>query len=256
MDVKVIYEMNPPKVLYNNYFDHDTINKNIDLFMSRAKKISEFVDGIHLTDNVLGVPRVSSLMLVSILKKLGISKPISCTCRLYDKNLISIFQFVSEAIFCGVYSILILRGDEPIIGNKIFDIPPTKIVRILSSHSFNNYIKFDLSVPSKISDTAKIKNKLEARPRAFVTQSISSIHNLQEIIKMSAPYGIDVIPCIMCPSKRNEISAQKIGLDWRSYRDEPENFVREAATLTEKILLCSPNSFEDGLDLVMRLKES
>ncbi|TLX91994.1 MAG: hypothetical protein E6K94_01840 [Thaumarchaeota archaeon] len=256
MDVKVIYEMNPPKVLYNNYFDHDTINKNIDLFMSRAKKISEFVDGIHLTDNVLGVPRVSSLMLVSMLKRLGISKPISCTCRLYDKNLISIFQFVSEAIFCGVYSILILRGDEPIIGNKNFDIPPTKIVRILSSHSFNNYIKFDLSVPSKISDTAKIKNKLEARPRAFVTQSISSIHNLQEIIKMSAPYGIDVIPCIMCPSKRNEISAQKIGLDWRSYRDEPENFVREAATLTEKILLCSPNSFEDGLDLVMKLKES
>jgi 5,10-methylenetetrahydrofolate reductase len=256
MDVKVIYEMNPPKVLYNNYFDHDTINKNIDLFMSRAKKISEFVDGIHLTDNVLGVPRVSSLMLVSMLKKLGISKPISCTCRLYDKNLISIFQFVSEAIFCGVYSILILRGDEPIIGNKIFDIPPTKIVKILSSHSFNNYIKFDLSVPSKISDTAKIKNKLEARPRAFVTQSISSIHNLQEIIKMSAPYGIDVIPCIMCPSKRNEISAQKIGLDWRSYRDEPENFVREAATLTKKILLCSPNSFEDGLDLVMKLKEN
>jgi len=256
MDVKVIYEMNPPKVLYNNYFDHDTINKNIDLFMSRAKKISEFVDGIHLTDNVLGVPRVSSLMLVSMLKRLGISKPISCTCRLYDKNLISIFQFVSEAIFCGVYSILILRGDEPIIGNKNFDIPPTKIVRILSSHSFNNYIKFDLSVPSKISDTAKIKNKLEARPSAFVTQSISSIHNLQEIIKMSAPYGIDVIPCIMCPSKRNEISAQKIGLDWRSYRDEPENFVREAATLTEKILLCSPNSFEDGLDLVMKLKES
>lgn len=248
--------MNPPKVLYNNYFDHDTINKNIDLFMSRAKKISEFVDGIHLTDNVLGVPRVSSLMLVSMLKKLGISKPISCTCRLYDKNLISIFQFVSEAIFCGVYSILILRGDKPIIGNKIFDIPPTKIVKILSSHSFNNYIKFDLSFPSKISDTAKIKNKLEARPRAFVTQSISSIHNLQEIIKMSAPYGIDVIPCIMCPSKRNEISAQKIGLDWRSYRDEPENFVREAATLTEKILLCSPNSFEDGLDLVMKLKEN
>jgi 5,10-methylenetetrahydrofolate reductase len=256
MDVKVIYEMNPPKVLYNNYFDHDTLNKNIDLFMSKAKKISEFADGIHLTDNVLGVPRVSSLMLVSMLKKLGISKPISCTCRLYDKNLISIFQFVSEAIFCGVYSILILRGDEPIIGNKIFDIPPTKIVKILSSHSFNNYIKFDLSFPSKIIDTAKIKNKLEARPRAFVTQSISSIHNLQEIIKMSAPYGIDVIPCIMCPSKRNEISAQKIGLDWRSYRDQPENFVREAATLTEKILLCSPNSFEDGLDLVMKLKEN
>ncbi len=77
MDIKVIYEMNPPKVLYNNFFDHDTINKNIELFMSRAKKVSEYVDGIHLTDNVLGVPRISSLMLVSMLKKIGISKPIT-----------------------------------------------------------------------------------------------------------------------------------------------------------------------------------
>ena len=79
MDINVIYEMNPPKVLYNNHFDNDTINKNIDLFLSRTKLMSEYVDGIHLTDNVLGVPRVSSLMLISMLKRMGISKPISCT---------------------------------------------------------------------------------------------------------------------------------------------------------------------------------
>ena len=88
MDINVIYEMNPPKVLHNNHFDNDTINKSIDLFLSRTKRISEYVDGIHLTDNVLGVPRVPSLMLVSMLKSMGLSKPISCTCRLYDKNLI------------------------------------------------------------------------------------------------------------------------------------------------------------------------
>jgi hypothetical protein len=60
----------------------------------------------------------------------------------------------------------------------------------------------------------------------------------------------------MCPSKRNEISAQNIGLDWASYKEKPENFVREAASLTEKVLLCSPNSFEDGLDLVKKLKKN
>ena len=98
MGIKVIYEMNPPKVLCNNYFDNKTINKNIDLLLSRAKRISEYVDGIHLTDNVLGIPRVSSLMIVSMLKKMGISKPISCTCRLYDKNLISVLQFVTDSI--------------------------------------------------------------------------------------------------------------------------------------------------------------
>jgi 5,10-methylenetetrahydrofolate reductase len=256
MDIIVIYEMNPPKVLYNNHFDNDTINKNIDLFLERAKSLSEYVDGIHLTDNVLGVPRISSLMLVSMLKRIGISKPISSTCRLYDKNLLSILQFVTDAILSGLYSILILRGDDPMIGNKFFDVPPTKAIKILSEHNFNNYIKFDLSFPSKIDDGVRIKNKLEARPRAFVTQSISSIDNLKEIVKVSAPYRIDVIPSIMCPSKRNEISAQNIGLDWRSYKENPENFVRDAANLTKKVLLCSPNSFEDGLKLVKKLKKN
>ena len=248
--------MNPPKVLYNNYFDSKTIIKNIDLFLSRTKRISEYVDGIHLTDNVLGIPRVSSLMIVSMLKKMGVSKPISCTCRLYDKNLISVLQFVTDSIIAGVYSILILRGDEPVIGNKIFDIPPTKIIKTLSEHNFNNFIKLDLSFPNKIENSAKVKNKLEARPRAFVTQSISSKENLKDIVEFSKPYNIDVIPCIMCPSKRNEVSAKNIGLDWSSYANEPEKFIYDVSNVTDKVLLCSPNSFEDGLDLVKQLKKT
>lgn len=256
MEIKIIYEMNPPKVLNDNHFDNDTIRKNVDIFISKTKRISEFVDGIHLTDNVLGIPRVSSLMLVSMLKKNGITKPISCTCRLYDKNLISVLQFVTEAILCGVYSILVLRGDDPIMGNKFFNISPSKAIKSLSKHNFNNYIKLDLSFPNEVNDTMKIKSKLEAKPRAFVTQSISNIDNLRDIVKVSAPYGIDVIPCIMCPSSRNEISAQNIGLDWHSYKERPEIFIREAASLTKKILLCSPNSFEDGLHLVRKLRDA
>lgn len=256
MEIKIIYEMNPPKVLYDNHYDNDTIRKNVDIFISKTKRISEFVDGIHLTDNVLGIPRVSSLMLVSMLKRNGITKPISCTCRLYDKNLISVLQFVTEAILCGVYSILVLRGDDPIIGNKFFNISPSKAIKTLSEHNFNNYIKLDLSFPNKVNDTMKIKNKLEAKPRAFVTQSISNIDNLRGIVKVSAPYGIDVIPCIMCPSSRNEISAQNIGLDLHSYKERPEKFIHEAASLTKKILLCSPNSFEDGLHLVRKVRET
>ena len=254
MKFKVIYEMNPPKVIHNNQFETGVVKKNIDLFLTRVNKISEYVDGIHLTDNVLGSPRVSSLKLVSLLKQMGISKPISCTCRLYDRNLISIFQCVTEAILSEVYSILILRGDDPIMGNKFFNVIPTNAVKILSEYNFDSYIKLDLSFPSKIDNRAKIKNKLKARPRAFVTQSISSIDSLEDIVKASAPYGIDVIPCIMCPSKRNEISAQNIGLDWSTYKDEPENFIHEAGNLTNKVLLCSPNSFDDGLNFVKKLK--
>ena len=165
-------------------------------------------------------------------------------------------QFVTDSIIAGVYSILILRGDEPVIGNKIVEIPPTKIIKTLSEHNFNNFIKLDLSFPNKIENSAKVKNKLEARPRAFITQSISSKENLKAIVELSKPYNIDVIPCIMCPSKRNEVSAKNIGLDWSSYANEPEKFISDVSNLTNKVLLCSPNSFEEGLDLVKRLKKT
>ena len=256
MDIQIIYELNPPKVLYNNNFDQNLIKKNIDLFLSRSKIISEYVDGIHLTDNVLGMPRISNLMLVSMLKMHGISKPISCTCRLYDKNLISLLQFVTEAILCGVYSVLILRGDDPIMGDKLFSIRPSNAIKILSDYHFNNYIKLDLSFPDRLDNKQVIKNKLQAKPNAFVTQSISSIENLRGIVELAIPYGIEVIPCIMCPSSSNKNSALNIGLDWRAYKENPEKFINDAAGLTKKVLLCSPNSFEDGLDLVKKLRKN
>jgi hypothetical protein len=52
------------------------------------------------------------------------------------------------------------------------------------------------------------------------------------------------------------MSAKNIGLDWGSYENEPENFIREAGNVTDKVLLCSPNSFEDGLGLVKKLKKN
>jgi len=57
----------------------------------------------------------------------------------------------------------------------------------------------------------------------------------------------------LCPSEKNRISAQNIGLDWSAYEKHPVHFISEAAMLSEKVLLCSPNSFNDGLDLVKEL---
>ena len=31
MEIKIIYEMNPPKVLYDNHYDNDVIKKNVNI---------------------------------------------------------------------------------------------------------------------------------------------------------------------------------------------------------------------------------
>ena len=58
----------------------------------------------------------------------------------------------------------------------------------------------------------------------------------------------------MTPSKKNEFSAEMIGLDWTEYQKEPIDFLKEAGKSANEILLTSPNSFKDGLELLKALK--
>ncbi|HEV8405124.1 MAG TPA: hypothetical protein VGQ13_04365, partial [Nitrososphaera sp.] len=117
-------------------------------------------------------------------------------------------------------------------------------------------IKLDLSFPAKVQDRSakSVRNKLEARPHSLVTQSISSLSDLGEIVDLAKPYGIRVAAVVMVPVEKNRQSASVIGLDWSEYEKNPTDFVRGAARTADSVLLTSPNSFSSGLELLKQLK--
>jgi hypothetical protein len=57
----------------------------------------------------------------------------------------------------------------------------------------------------------------------------------------------------MVPSKNNQTSAEKIGLDWKEYQNNPVDFILRAGNLASEVLLTSPNSFQSGLELLEKL---
>ncbi len=59
--MKISYELNPPKLVKNEYFEISLLQKEIRNLIERAFSLNGLVDGIHLTDSVLGVPRLSSV---------------------------------------------------------------------------------------------------------------------------------------------------------------------------------------------------
>ncbi len=250
---KVLFELNPPKLLTNDHFKLLELDSQIDKFVKRAQKLAEYVDGLHITDSVLGIPRVSSVNAAAILRKSGIKTELSCSLRISDRNLITIFQFLSEAIRNNIQRVLILKGDDPCYGPRMSSLTASEVLKILTLYHFNEHMKLDLSFPSRIVNPSSFEKKLRVKPHAFVTQSISSLADLRSIVDLARPYGIKIIACILCPSEKNRISAQNIGLDWSAYEKHPVHFISEAAMLSEKVLLCSPNSFNDGLDLVKEL---
>src|ERR687889_350898 len=314
--MKISYELNPPKIMIgdSDYFDAMMLNQELQILLNRSSELVNLVNGIHLTDSVLGIPRVSSITAASyIMKNAADIKrlKLSCSVRTRDRNFTSFCQFVTDAILVGVESLLILKGDKPAaaavdvevaaddvavaaskdvaeeeedddhskkegrgreeqegeeeaIGRrrrtgqmrKSSGLKPTSILSFLNDKKYNNSIHLNLSVPSKISsyhNRTLLEKKIEAKPYSWVTQLISSLSDLGEIVDIAKSFKIKVVACIMVPSDKNRRSADIIGLDWKEYEKNPVDFIKAAGTLADEVLISSPNSFRTGIDLLRSL---
>ena len=76
----VRYEINPPKIS-----DDGQDARNI--LLERITKISSICNGIHLTDSVLGIPRVSPFEIAEKIRESNKDIKITCSLRVRDKNL-------------------------------------------------------------------------------------------------------------------------------------------------------------------------
>ncbi|MDQ4050446.1 MAG: hypothetical protein M3093_02415 [Thermoproteota archaeon] len=256
--IKVAYELNPPKIVKGERFDLGQLKGDMEQMLNRASQLRGLVTGIHLTDSVLGIPRLSSVTAARYIGKyVDTETKLSCSIRVRDRNFPSLCQAVSDAILIGAESVLLLMGDEPADKLGGSGLRPSRAVKMLKDYGYDSNIKLDLSCPAKVKNnsTKSIKNKLEANPHSLVTQSISSLSDLGEISDLARSHGIKVTAVVMVPSEKNRQSASLIGLDWSEYEANPVDFILQAAKLANQVLLTSPNSFASGLDLLLQIKQ-
>ena len=57
----------------------------------------------------------------------------------------------------------------------------------------------------------------------------------------------------MVPSVKNERAAAMIGLDWSEYQDNFLGFLKEVYKETDHILITSPNSFDEGIEVLKKM---
>ena len=249
------YELNPPKILPKEYFTYSNLLDDIDNVKKKVNTLHEYSNCIHFTDSVLGIPRLSSITMASIIKKYNDRIKISCSIRTRDRNLTSMYQAISDSILYNIESLLILLGDQPINDLGNYDLlKPSKVVNMLNSQEFRKSIKLNLSIPNKIRNINTIQKKIDAKPYAFVTQSIESLKDLENITDLVRPFNIKVIACIMLPSQKNKRSAELIGINWQEYEKEPIEFIINCGKIADEVLLTSPNHFALATEILKELR--
>jgi homocysteine S-methyltransferase len=240
----VRYEINPPKIS-----DDGQDARNV--IIERIKTISSVCNGIHLTDSVLGIPRVSPFEIAEKIRKSNKDIKITCSLRVRDKNLNEIEKTVQESIGI-VDGILVLMGDKSDAVSDKEELIPSQVVKTLNESGLGKKIELFLSIPSNPNFT-KIQKKIDANPAGFFTQVIHSKAQIEKISNHLGSNGFKIIPCLLIPSHKNLKSAEFLKIDWSDYKENIVGFINEIHTITGDILITSPNDFKRAYETISKL---
>ena len=127
------YEINPPKIT-------DPPSR-IDLLDERIEQISKYCDGIHVTDSVLGIERISPLIIGTDIKQKHPELQVTISLRVIDKNINQITDFVDAAVHANLDGILVLMGDPSPDNNYKSGMIPSYAVSSLMKGGFDEKIK-------------------------------------------------------------------------------------------------------------------
>ena len=239
----ILYEINPPRIT-----DSQSI---LNTVLERIKLISPVCDGIHLTDSVLGIPRISPLNIAKKIRETNQKIKLTCSLRVRDKELNTIEKIVKESVGI-VDGILILMGDKSNTNEDKTNLVSSQVVTFLNDRGFNEKLELFLSIPTNPNFT-KIQKKINAKPKGFFTQVVNSKTSVERLTNFLKPNGFRIIPCLLLPSEKNSKSAEFLQIDWSDYKDDFTGFVRDVHDLAGDVLITSPNDFKGALETLSKL---
>ena len=240
------YEINPPKISNSSI-------EQIQKLEHRIEKISHFCDGIHVTDSVLGIERISPLIIGAEIKQKFPKLDVTISLRVIDKTIAQILDFTDAAVHANLDGILVLMGDPSPENDYKSGVIPSAAVNVLVQNGFNKKINLYLSLPNK-ANFEKISKKVNSNPKGFVTQVIHDVSQVKRLVDYLKPKNFQLIPCILFPSSKNSHSAEFLNLDWSNYENDFSSFVREIESVTGDVLVTSPNDFKGAIDFLTRLQ--
>ena len=236
------YEINPPKITPNSNLSPEQNLKLLDKVKMRVSEINDLCDGLHFTDSVLGIPRISPITTGDLIRKSHEKIEITVSLRVRDKNLNTLTQLMENVVSSRLNGVLILKGDAST--NELTDsgLIPSKTVKYFRELGFDKKMEIYLSLPSN-PDFNKIQKKIESEPTGFITQVIQSIDEVSRIADNLKSKGFKIIPCVLLPSDKNAKSAELLQLNWSEYKNSVQDFIKQVQQIAGDILITSPNDF-------------
>jgi 5,10-methylenetetrahydrofolate reductase len=185
------------------------------IVLERTRLISDYCDAINTTDNVLGIPSMSSTACARLVLDTGAEPIMQMSTR--DRNAISIESELYGAYALGIRNVLFITGDDVILGSHphatiVHDMDSIQALR-LASHlmsgtniagdplegtpefflgaTFNPYAD-DVEL-----QIHRVKKKYEAGAKFFQTQAIFETGPLEAFMDLVSNLDLKVLAGVM-----------------------------------------------------------
>jgi homocysteine S-methyltransferase len=228
----LLYEANPPKL-------DDGVVDATGRFVERLRDISDVCGGVHITENVLGIRRVSPILVGRRLRDVVPDIPMTLTMRVRDKSSADTDAFVDGAVEAGFSGMLVVAGD-PAPNTPPSGQVPSRVVRRLLQNQLAPGLDLYLSIPAD-PDYVSMVSKLDARPRGFITQVIQNPDQVESMVARLPKY--DILPIVLYPSPKNQKAATFLGIHMEAYSDGFGGFIRRIHDATGNVLITSPGDY-------------
>jgi methylenetetrahydrofolate reductase (NADPH) len=193
------------------------------IFIERTHSLSSYCDAINITDNVRGIPSMSSTACAHFMLEAGMEPVLQMSMR--DRNRISIESELLGAYALGIRNVLFITGDNSLgelhpntkMVNDIDSIQALQLAsRLMSGMDFSgNEIEgkpeffmgatFDPNTGSIEAQVMRTEKKRDAGARFFQTQAIFDTARLESFMDLAIDLGIKVLAGII-PLKGPEMA--------------------------------------------------
>jgi methylenetetrahydrofolate reductase (NADPH) len=107
------------------------VSTDLGEFVARAAPLRGVATAVNVTDGAGAKTHVSSLVAAYFLRQHGIEPILQITCR--DRNRLALQADLLGAVALGIRNVLVLRGDEPRVGDQpeakpVFDLGTTQVL--------------------------------------------------------------------------------------------------------------------------------
>jgi len=112
------------------------VSTDLAEFIARALPLRDVATAVNVTDGAGAKTHLSSLVAAHFLLQRGIEPILQVTCR--DRNRLALQADLLGAVALGIRNVLVLRGDEPRVGDQpeakpVFDLATTQVLAMARS---------------------------------------------------------------------------------------------------------------------------